>query len=165
MSIKELTVSGIKWSSFSFSFSFSFFVRRILAFLSNILYARLLSPDDFGLLAMASLSLGFFELFKDLGTGSDIIQRNTVSEKLLSSIFWLNMGFGLAVSAGLYFLSPAIAGFYRESAVTPLIQVLSFSFFISALSIVQYALLSKAMAFERQATAFPSWSQDCLWGL
>lgn len=145
MSLKKAAISGVKWSAASFT------LRRVLAFLTNIILARLLSPHDFGLVAMASLALGFTDLFKDLGTGSAVIQRKEISEELLSSIFWINTGFGLIVAAGLYGLSPAIAGFYREPDVAPLMQVLSLSFFVSALSIVQSSLLLRELAFERLA--------------
>ncbi|CAG1020387.1 partial Lipopolysaccharide biosynthesis protein WzxC, partial [Methylococcales bacterium] len=145
MSLRKTAISGIKWSSFSFV------SKRALALLTNIVLARLLSPNDFGLVAMASVTLGFIDLFKDLGTGSAVIQRKDVSEGLLSSIFWINAGFGVMVSAGLYILSPAIGAFYREPDMAPLMQVLSLSFFISALSIVQSCLLTREMAFDRLA--------------
>lgn len=145
MSLKKVAVSGVKWSSIAFT------VRRVLAFLTSIILARLLSPSDFGLIAMASLALGFIELFKDLGTASAVIQRKQISEELLSSVFWINAGFGLIVSSGLYLLSPYVADFYHEPQVTPLIEVLSLSFFVSALSIVQSSLLTRAMAFEKLA--------------
>jgi len=145
MSLKKAAISGVKWTSFSFV------LRRILAFGTIIIMAHLLSAHDFGLVAMASLALGFIELFKDLGTGSAVIQRKDVSAGLLSSIFWINVCFGLVVTVGLYELSPLVAKFYREPAVVPLVQVLSFSFFISALGIVQSCLLSRNMAFELQA--------------
>lgn len=145
MSLKQAAVSGVKWSSISFA------ARRGLAFATNIVLARLLSPNDFGLVAMASLALGFIDLFKDLGTGAAVIQHKDPSEALLSSVFWVNAGFGLVVAAALYCLSPAIGAFYHEPAVAPLMQVLSLSFFVSALSIVQSSLLARDMAFERLA--------------
>jgi O-antigen/teichoic acid export membrane protein len=126
-------------------------LRHALAFLTNVILARLLSPNDFGLVAMAAVMLGFMELFKDLGTGSAVIQRKEISEELLSSIFWINAGFGLIFAAGLYCVSPALGVFYREPGVVPLMQVMSLSFFVSALSIVQYNLLSREMAFKRQS--------------
>ena len=145
MTLKNVAISGLKWSSFSLM------VRQVLALLTNIILARLLSPHDFGLVAMAAVVLGFVDLFKDMGTGSAVIQRKELSEGLLSSIFWINVGVGLIFAAGLYFLSPAIGDFYREPSVAPLMQVMSLSFFVSALSIVQYSLLMREMAFERLA--------------
>lgn len=122
-----------------------------MALLANIILARLLAPADFGLVAMAAVALGFIEIFKDLGTGAAIVRQKEVSDTLLSSIFWFNVGFGLAATALTVVLAPAIAAFYHEPRVTAVLQAMAVSFLLSALAIVQLSLLSRQMAFNKVA--------------
>ncbi|MDT1898812.1 oligosaccharide flippase family protein, partial [Acinetobacter baumannii] len=88
-----------------------------LGLLANIVFARLLEPGDFGLVAMAGVMLGFIEIFKDLGTGTALVRERTPSERLLSSVFWLNCGFGVAMTALIMALAPLMAMFYSEPRV------------------------------------------------
>lgn len=141
MASKDDVVSGIKWTSVST------FGRRILALLANIILARLLAPADFGLVAMAAVVLGFIDIFKDLGTGAALIQRKNVSEGLLSSIFWFNVGFGLFATIAAIACAPLIAHMYKEPRVIPILIGMSVSFFMSALTIVHSCLLQRQMAF------------------
>jgi len=141
MPSKDDVVSGIKWTSVST------FGRRILALLANIVLARLLSPADFGLVAMAAVVLGFIDIFKDLGTGAALIQRKQVSEGLFSSIFWFNVGFGVLATALTIACAPLIAAFYKEPRVTPILIGMSVSFLLSALTIVHNGLLQRHMKF------------------
>lgn len=141
MASSDVVVSGIKWTSIST------FGRRILALVANIVLARLLTPADFGLVAMAAVGLGFIDIFKDLGTGTALIQRKQVSEELLSSIFWVNVGFGLFATTAAIACAPLIGAFYKESRVGPILIGMSISFLLSALTIVQNCLLQRQMAF------------------
>jgi O-antigen/teichoic acid export membrane protein len=141
MASKEAVVSGIKWTSVST------FGRRILALLANIVLARLLAPADFGLVAMAAVVLGFIDIFKDLGTGAALIQRKQVSDGLLSSIFWFNVGFGIIATAVTITCAPLVAAFYKEARVTPILTGMSVSFLLSALAIVHNGLMQRNMAF------------------
>jgi O-antigen/teichoic acid export membrane protein len=141
MPSKDAVVSGIKWTSVST------FGRRILALLANIVLARLLTPADFGLVAMAAVLLGFIDIFKDLGTGAALIQRKQVSEGLFSSIFWFNVGFGVLATALTIACAPLVADFYKEPRVTPILIGMSISFFLSALTIVHNGLMQRHMKF------------------
>ncbi|MDD5034236.1 MAG: MOP flippase family protein [Methylococcaceae bacterium] len=145
MSLKKLAASGVKWSSASFA------GRRGLSLLTNIILARILTPADFGLVAMGAVVLGFTELFKDLGTGSAVIQRKEMSEEFLSTIFWINAIFGLFATGCLYAISHATGIFYHEPLVEPVLRVMSASFFISSVGIVQNCLLQREMNFEKIA--------------
>lgn len=134
-------VSSIKWTSIST------FGRRIMALLVNIILARLLLPEDFGLVAMAAVVLGFIDIFKDLGTGAALIQRKVVSDDLLSSIFWFNVGFGILATTVTILGAPLIAAFYKEPRVAPILIGMSASFFLVALTIVHNGLLQRSMSF------------------
>ena len=116
-----------------------------------IILARLLSPSDFGLIGMVMVVIGFVGLFKDLGTSAAVIQRKGVSEELLSSIFWVNVAFGVLAMVVLFVLSPLAASLYHEPRLTPLLGVLSLTVFISGLSVLQQAILERDLAFHTLA--------------
>jgi len=145
MASKSAVISGVKWTSISTM------SRRILGLLANIVFARLLEPGDFGLVAMAGVMLGFIEIFRDLGTGTALIREKTLTERLLSSVFWLNCGFGIAMTALIIALSPLVATFYKEPRVEPILMAMAISFILSSLSIVQNSILTRNMAFEQLA--------------
>nr|NQU90815.1 MOP flippase family protein [Bacteroidota bacterium] len=143
--LKSRAVFGIKWSALSQA------SKQGTQLLTTVILARLLAPSDFGLLGMAMVVIGFIEIFKDLGTTAAIIQKKELSEVLLSSIFWVNVGFGILAMTVLFFGAPLVGLFYRESGVVAILRVLSLSFFISSLSILQQALLQRSLAFQTLA--------------
>lgn len=145
MASKSAVVSGVKWTSVSTM------GRRVLGLLANIVFARLLEPGDFGLVAMAGVMLGFIDIFKDLGTGSALVRAKNPGESLLSSVFWLNCGFGVLMTAVVVLLSPLIADFYNEPRVQPVLAVMAVSFLLSSLSIVHSSMLTRQMSFESMA--------------
>lgn len=145
MSSSGSVVSGVKWTSVSTM------GRRVLALLANVAFARLLVPSDFGLVAMAGVLLGFIDIFKDLGTGTALIRDKDLSEARLSSVFWLNAGFGLAMTVIIIAISPLAATFYHEPRVQAVLIGMAPSFLLSALGIVQSSLLTREMAFVKLA--------------
>lgn len=143
--LKHRAVSGLKWSSLSQ------LGRQGMQFVTIALLARLLNPDDFGLMGMATVVTGFIALFKDLGTASATIQQQELSPSLLSGLFWVNAAIGLLAAALLYFCAPVLAIFYQEPRVMPLLQFLSCTFIISGLGTLHQALLQRELAFARLA--------------
>jgi len=142
--VKRITL-GVKWSSISQV------GRQSIQLITTIILTRLLSPSDFGLVGMGMVVTGFVALFHDLGTSAAVIQKEVVSRVFLSSIFWVNAFFGLLVAVALFFCAPFAANLYHEPRVTLILQILSLSFFVSGLSIVQQAILERELAFEKLA--------------
>jgi O-antigen/teichoic acid export membrane protein len=145
MSLTTTATTGVKWSSASH------FGRRALSLATNIVLARLLAPSDFGLVGMAAVVIGFVEVFRDMGTAAAIIQRPKVSELLLSSIFWINAVFGCLAMAVLLLVAPLFGLFYQSASVVPVLQMLSFSFPLSGLGILQQAMMERRLAFQTLA--------------
>jgi PST family polysaccharide transporter len=145
MSLSEKASSGIKWTSVSQ------FGRQGMQFVTTAILARFLSPADFGLVSMATVVTGFIALFKDLGTSSAVIQKKDVSRELLSSIFWINIAFGALSTIVLFVAAPMAAFFYHEPRITSVLQVLSLTFFISSLGILQQAIFERNLAFNASA--------------
>ncbi len=143
--ISKLIVPGIKWSSVSQ------IGRQLLQFITTVILARILSPSDFGLMGMAIIVIGLLNIFKDLGTSAAIIFQKEPSDILISSIFWLNIFFGLFVSICIFFLAPLISILFSEFRITMILKVLSISFFISSFTIPHQAILEKKLQFNKLA--------------
>lgn len=145
MAAKADVVSGIAWTALST------FGRRLLALAANIVLARLLTPADFGLVAMAAVVVGFIDVFKDLGTGAALVQREQIGDRLLSTLFWFNAAFGLAAAAAALLCAPLVAILFHEPRVAPVISGLAASFILSALSITHHSMLQRQMRFAALA--------------
>jgi PST family polysaccharide transporter len=122
--------------------------RQALALVGVSILGRLLGPDAYGLIGMSALITNFLLNFKDLGTGSAIIQRQQISQRLLSSLFWMNCGIGVVLTAIVFGVSFPAAQFFHEPRVTPIMQVLSVSFLITAMGVVHNSILQREMRFH-----------------
>lgn len=119
----------------------------VLQFLTLIVLARLLTPADFGLMAMVTPFIWFIMNFGDLGLGSAIVQQTQLTPGQASAIFRINLVAGF--TCGMVFLaaSPLLGWFYQDPRVVPLAATLSLVFLISGLLAVQRALLRRALQF------------------
>ena len=125
--------------------------KQLIRFVTMIIMVRILTPESFGLLAMAMVVTGFVDKFRNLGFIQVIIQRKELSEELLSSLFYVILAIACLMAAGVTALSPVFSWVYGEPQVAPIIAVLSLTFIISALARVQLSLLTREMAFRRLA--------------
>lgn len=142
MSLKQKAVSGAKWSAFSTIFSTIFQVARI------VVLGRLLAPEDFGLMAMMVVVTGFAGIFGEVGLGSAIIQRPNPTRNELSSLYWLNVVFGILVYLVLLFATPFVAIFYSSPDLRTMLPVASLPFLFIPLGNQFRALLQKKLLFK-----------------
>jgi len=142
MNLKETAIRGLKWSSASR------FGQQLLQFITLALLARLLAPEDFGLMASAMVVIGFINVFRDLGISAALIQKKEISDELFSSVFWLSLCAGGLLMIMLIILSSFIANFFNAEALVTILKVLSISFLFSGLSVVHQALLEKELKFK-----------------
>lgn len=148
MSLNKQITTGIIWSSIQLIIqqSFSFIVKLVLA--------RLLFPDDFGLVGMAVVFTSFVQVFNDLGIGAALIQRK--EENLNSKHFHTSFWTGIIWSILLYIIivlavAPIAADFYDEPLLHQIIPILSIGVLASPINLVHKAQLTKAMDFKRIA--------------
>ena len=113
-----------------------------------IVLARLLAPSDYGLAGMAFVVAGFVGLFTDLALGGALVQRASVTEEDVSTVFWFSVAVSLLMFVVTAALSPFAASFFHEPQVAPLIVVLALSFPLAALSTTQVALLTRRLAYR-----------------
>ena len=109
----------------------------------TILLARLLSPDEFGLIAMITIVVGYADTLLNFGLGPALIQNQEVNQSDYSSVFWLNIFFGAILTSVIALSAPFIAAFYGEYTLVNLVLVLSTRYFIISFGIVHKVLLLK----------------------
>jgi O-antigen/teichoic acid export membrane protein len=141
------TVSGATWSAIGRT------GQQVLLLFGTTVLARLLTPDDYGLVGMTAPVIGFILIFRDLGTSAAVVQRPVLGDEFVASLFWVNLVFGVVAFFTGILLAPWIAAFYHTPALTPVMRVLSLSFVLSSVGIVPSGLLSRRLAFRTVALA------------
>lgn len=120
-------------------------------FLYQILLARMLSPNDFGLVAMAVPIIAFGHLFVDLGLSQATIQRPQITQDQLSLLFWINVAGGVLLGLITIAASPFVGVFYGEARVVAITAILGAMFLMSGLSSQHLALLNRDLSFGKLA--------------
>lgn len=125
--------------------------RALVEVLATVVLARLLLPEDFGLVGMVVAVTGFLTLFKDLGLSTATIQKEDLSGDDVSSLFWMNLGAGVGLSVVAAALAPVLTWFYDEPVLTPLTLGLAGTFLLGSIGIQHHALLRRNLLFGRVA--------------
>jgi O-antigen/teichoic acid export membrane protein len=128
-------------------------LRQLVQITSSVLLARLLVPDDFGLLGMVLVFVGVGQLFADFGIGSAIVQSQTTSRLVLSSCFWANLAVGVGLALLLSLAAPLVAWFYDRPEAGPLVVVAAIGLVLSAAMVVPRSSLYRDMRFAEIAQA------------
>ena len=124
------------------------FINQGVTFVISIFLARLLSPEDFGLLAMATVFIGLTSIFMDFGLSSALVQKKNTTDEQLSTVFYLNFAIGSVLMIIMYFCSGLVADYYNNTEIINIVKVLSLLFVISAINLVQMAQLIKSLNFK-----------------
>jgi O-antigen/teichoic acid export membrane protein len=140
--LTKRALAGTGWSTISTA------GRQVLTIASVSTVARLLGPRAYGLIGMAVIVIGFVSNFRDLGTAVAIVQRPTVSRRLLSSLFWINVLFGLLLALLVSGTAPLTAVFFHTPELTRILQVLSLALVLASCGVVHNALLTRDMSFK-----------------
>jgi O-antigen/teichoic acid export membrane protein len=114
----------------------------------NAILARLVSPHDFGLVAMATVVAGFLQVFKDAGLSTATIQREDITEAQVSNLFWINLSVGLMAMLMLSLMSPVIAWFFHQPELVGISIALSIAFLVDGSAVQHVALLNRQMRFK-----------------
>src|SRR5207244_7930136 len=102
---------------------------------SVMVLARLLTPQDFGLLAMVFAVMGFFRVFTAAGLSTATVQKEGITHAQVSNLFWTNVAVGGMITLVLAFSAPAVAWFYREPRVVAVTLALSVTFILTSLTV------------------------------
>jgi PST family polysaccharide transporter len=137
--------SAVRWSAVS-----KYGAQGVHVVVSLVL-ARLLAPEYFGLLGMATVITGFVKVFKNLGFNTAIVQRKTTGPDLLSTLFWVNLAVCLVVAGVVAGIAPLAASMYQDPRVAPIVAVLAVNFVMAGFTMIPTALLTRQMAFHKLA--------------
>ena len=118
---------------------------------SLIVLARLLEPKDFGLVGMVTAFSGVLGLFKDFGLSAAAVQRASVTEEQVSTLFWINLLVGAVLSVLMLAMAPIIAAFYHEPRLCRVAAVLACGFLFNAAGVQHSAYLQRRMRFTTMA--------------
>lgn len=146
--LKKKTVSGMIWSALQR------FGTMGISFVSNIVLARLLTPDDYGCIGMLAIFITVSNTFVDGGFGSALIQKKEPTQKDYSTIFWLNLFISAVIYGILYISAPAVSRFYDIPLLSSVLRVQGIVLIINALNIVQTNQLRKSINFKRLAVIY-----------
>ena len=124
---------------------------RAISFLVLLVLARLLVPEDFGLVALASIFIAFAEIFLDQGFSAAIVQYPEIERAHLDTAFWTGMLISSLLMVCTVAASEPIAALFNEPQLAPIVSWLSLSFPISALSSVQQSILKRQLSFKSLA--------------
>lgn len=118
-------------------------------FIIQIILARLLLPEDFGIIALILVFIQISQSFVHSGFGQALIQKKDVTDEDYSSVFYLTLCIALVFYCILYLSAPFIAGFFSQPLIAPVIQVLGISLFFGAVNIVQNAIIARTFQFRK----------------
>lgn len=135
--------TGVIWASVQR------FGTMIISFVTNIVLARLLTPDDFGTIGMLLLFFAIANTFVDSGFGSALIQKKDATETDFSTVFYINLMLSGIVYSVLFAGAPWVASFYNVEILCPLLRVQGIILILNAFCIIQTALLRKKMDFRK----------------
>lgn len=142
------TLRGVFWAYGSYV------AGRATVLLSTVILARVLIPEDFGIVALALTFMAVLQGAKDLGLGQAlVVQEDEGLMDKAETAFALSVGLGLLLSIVIAALSPLAADFYREPDLAPLVAVLGLNFFLQSLGSTHYAIAQRRLDFRSRTIA------------
>lgn len=120
----------------------------LIQFFGNVILARLLSPEDYGIVAMVAIFIAISSLFIESGFGGSLIYYKDVGEKDYSTVFWFNFLMGIIIYLLLFSTSGLIANFYNVPRLSIVIKVIGLVLVFNSFGLIQYTILYKQLQFK-----------------
>lgn len=143
-SLESKAIRGVFWSA----------IERLgpqaVQLIVSIILARLLLPEQFGLIGMLAIFMALGQVMLHSGFGAALIQKQDVTEVHYNSVFYTNIFISMLATGVLYLAAPLIARFYGEPILISLTRLLSLSFIISAFGLIHVFLMTKKLDFKTQ---------------
>lgn len=122
---------------------------QIVTFIVSIVLARILSPDDYGTIALVTVFTSILQVFVDSGLGTALVQKKNADDLDFSSVFYFNLIVCIILYGLMFIAAPLIANFYGDNTLIPVIRVISITILISGVKGIQQSYVSKNMLFKR----------------
>jgi len=140
--LKEKTISGLFWQ----------FAQRILgqgiSFAISVTLARILLPENYGVVALAGMFTVLLGIFINCGLGTALIQKKDADDIDFSTIFWMQTAFATIIYAIVFILAPFFSGWFKTPELTPVIRVLGLGMILGTYGGIQSVIVSRRMAFK-----------------
>jgi PST family polysaccharide transporter len=146
MSLQQKAAKGIFWSVIQK------WGRELISLLILMILSRLLDPEAFGLVALATIFTTFIEIFLDQGFGAAIVQRDDLDREHLDTAFWTSVLTGVLFAVVGIAAAGLVAAFFSEPDLAPILRWLSITFILGGLSSTQMSILQRDLAFKSLAT-------------
>jgi O-antigen/teichoic acid export membrane protein len=143
-SLKNKTIQGVSWSALEN------IIRIGVTFIVSIILARILSPEEYGLIGILTIFIAIFNSIVDSGFTNALIRKQDTTDIDYSTVFYTNLVLSVFLAAMLFYCAKPIAAFFERSELVSLTQVMSSVVVINALSLVQRARTTKAIDFKTQ---------------
>lgn len=144
MSVKQKTISGLKWS-----FTDNM-VNQVVHFMIGLVLARLLSPTEYGIIGMAMVFIAISETFVHSGLGAALIRKQECTEADYNTMFYTNIGLGVITFCIVFLSAGAISKFYNNPDLYLLVRIMALNLIINSFGLVETAILTKKIDFKRQ---------------
>jgi len=140
---KKKIVAGFGWVAISK------YVNRLFGFITTLILAKLLAPEDFGLVALAAMMIEILKIFKDMGLGQALIYQRDLIEEASSAVFFMTLGLNTTLFLLALILAPFTADFFEDSRITMVLIVMSTNLLFMSLAVVPNALVRKEIDFHK----------------
>lgn len=142
MSLKEQTVSGVKWNTLATANNALVQIGKLM------ILARLLPKSDFGLIAIVLMLVGFFDIFASLGLSVGIIHKQNITREQYSSVFWINLIASIVIYGILCICSPLAVNFFHQDELALLIPIMGTQLIINAFGKMFFTFKTKELEFK-----------------
>ena len=145
VSLKQQSIVGVAWNLIEQSGIY------LIKFVIGIILARLLTPDDFGLIGMIYVFFAIAEVFVNGGLGLAFVQKKQVTDIDANTIFYTNLLLSAFIYGIIFFCAPFVAKFYKQVELVELTRVMGFIIVINAFNVIQQAKITREVDFKRRA--------------
>ena len=142
-SLTMVASRGVLWSGINVV------AKSLVRFITTALLARVLLPEDFGILGMALMVNEMVNLLGGLSLGQALIQKRSINERHVHTMFWANLLVGVVLAAGLLLAAPAASAFFHNDRVGPVVMAMSLNFLLTSAGGVHRVLLTRQLQFRR----------------
>lgn len=126
---------------------------QVFSFVIQIVLARLLSTDAFGIVAIASVFMNIAVVIVQTGFSSAIIQQKSVTQRELNSVFYFGILLSITIYLAIFFLSPLLANYYQVKELSGVLKIQALTIILASLSSVPQALIRRTMLFKKSFVA------------
>ena len=120
-----------------------------IQFILQVFLARLLTPKDYGTVALITVFITISTVFVQSGFNTALIQKKDIDEEDISSVFYVSLFIAIIMYVILWIIAPTIANFYRILELTPILRVMGLGLFLNTFNSIQNAIISRTMEFKR----------------